>query len=134
MNKSGLEIGQEHVRAIQAFLDDLWKRQEPLPRRAGKPNLTRIASACGFDRGVFYSNEGVDKALKAHEERDRIRFYDKLEQAALDREGAEVTAKQNKAVTDRIVELEAVVQSQARELERLRRLERLMCKEGVLPP
>jgi polyphosphate kinase 2 (PPK2 family) len=134
VSKSGLEIGHEHVGVVQAFLDELWERQEPLPRRAGKPNLTRIAAACGFDRGVFYSNEGVERALKAYEEKDRIRFYDKLEQAEQKRERSEAATKYDRGMVERVIELEALVTSQARELERLRRLEAMMCKEGVLPP
>ena len=134
MSKNGQEIGQEHAKAVEAYVKDLWKRQEPLPRRAGRPNLTRIATACGFDRGVFYANDAVERALDEYEAKDRIRFYDKLEQAALDRDKTEASSKQNKAIMDRIIELEALVQSQARELERLRRLEKLMCSEGILPP
>jgi hypothetical protein len=134
VSKSGPEIGAEHAGALRIHLEDLWKRQEPLPRRAGKPNLTSIAAACGFDRGVFYSNPAVAEELAAYEHKDRLRFYDKLEQAELRRETTEAAAKYDRAVVDRIIELEALVQSQARELERLRRLEKLMCTEGILPP
>lgn len=134
MSKSGQEIGAEHAETLRLHLARLWKEQEPMPRRAGRPNVTSLAAACGFDRGVFYSNPAVSAALDEYEKRDRVRFYDKLEQGALDREKADATAKYNRAVVDRIIELEALVQSQARELDRLRRLERLMCSEGILPP
>lgn len=134
MSRSGPEIGAENANALRLHLDDLWTRQEPLPRRAGKPNLTSIAAACGFDRGVFYSNPAVAEELAAYDSKDRIRFYDKLAQAELKREQSDATAKYDRAVVERIVELEALVHSQARELERLRRLEKLMCAEGILPP
>ncbi|HEX6705321.1 MAG TPA: hypothetical protein VF169_11225 [Albitalea sp.] len=119
---------------FKAHLDSLWERQEPLPRRAGRPNLTSIAAACGFDRGVFYSNEAVAAHLTEYEEKDRIRFYDKLEQAELRRERDETANKQSQATLQRILELEVIVESQARELDRLRKLERLMTNEGILPP
>jgi hypothetical protein len=134
VSRNGQEIGAEHAATIRAHLDSLWERQEPLPRRAGRPNLTSIAAACGFDRGIFYTNEAVAACLAEYDEKDRIRFYDKLEQGELRREKTEASAKYDRAVVERIVELEALVQSQARELERLRRLERLMCQEGILPP
>lgn len=134
MSKSGQEIGAEHAAVLKAHLDALWQRQEPLPRRAGRPNLTTIAAACGFDRGVFYSNEAVASHLAAYDERDRVRFYDKLEQSELKREKAEAAAKYDRGLVERVIELEALVTSQARDLERLRRLEAMMCKEGILPP
>lgn len=134
MSRSGQDIGAEHAETLKAHLESLWERQEPLPRRAGRPNLTTIAAACGFDRGVFYSNEAVASRLAAYEEKDRIRFYDKLEQAEQMRDRSEAAAKYDRGMVERVIELEALVSSQARELERLRRLEAMMCKEGVLPP
>jgi hypothetical protein len=134
VNRSGQEIGAEHASMVRTYLEGLWERQEPLPRRGGRPNLTSLAAACGFDRGVFYSNEAVATLLAEHDERDRVRFYDKLEQAELKREKADASAKHDRAIIERIVQLEAVVISQARELERFRRLEKLMCRDGILPP
>jgi len=133
MTKSGIEIGTEHDEALQRYLADRWARQEPLPRHGGKPNLTSIAAACGFDRGVLYANEAAMKRLGEYEPKDRIRFYDKLEQAELQRDRVEVSTKQSKAMVQRVIELEATVQSQSAQLERLRRLERLMLREGILP-
>ena len=73
------------------------------------------------------------KRLGEYEPKDRIRFYDKLEQAELQRDRVEVSTKQSKAMVQRVIELEATVQSQSAQLERLRRLERLMLREGILP-
>lgn len=133
MTKSGIEIGAEHDEALQRYLDERWARQEPLPRRGGKPNLTSIAAACGFDRGVLYANKAAMKRLEDYEPKDRIRFYDKLEQAELQRDRVEASTKQSKAMVQRVIELEAIVQSQSAQLERLRRLERLMLRDGILP-
>ncbi|MBJ3784190.1 hypothetical protein [Devosia sediminis] len=54
--KSGVEIGVENVARLQAYLDGLAAVGEPLPMRAGKPNMSAIALACGFDRQVLYKN------------------------------------------------------------------------------
>ena len=134
MSKNGVEIGEANAESLSLYLEDRWKRQEPLPRRGGRPNLTSIAAACGFDRGVFYANPAAAELLEVHEKKDRIRFYDRLEQAELQRERVEGSEKQSQALVRRLIDLEATVQSQARDLERLRRLERLMLSEGILPP
>lgn len=54
--KSGAEIGAENVARLQTYLDGLASTGEPLPMRAGKPNMSAIALACGFDRQVLYKN------------------------------------------------------------------------------
>lgn len=56
MSKSGAEIGLENVARLKAYLDGLASAGEPLPMRAGKPNMSAIALACGFDRQVLYKN------------------------------------------------------------------------------
>lgn len=54
--KSGVEIGVENVARLHAYLDGLASNGDPLPMRAGKPNMSAIALACGFDRQVLYKN------------------------------------------------------------------------------
>lgn len=56
MSKSGAAIGAENVARLQLYLDGLAAAGEPLPMRAGKPNLSAISLACGFDRQVLYKN------------------------------------------------------------------------------
>lgn len=54
--KSGAELGAENVGRLQAYLDGLAATGEPLPMRGGKPNMSAISLACGFDRQVLYKN------------------------------------------------------------------------------
>src|SRR5215469_12222867 len=54
--KSGIQIGAEHVERVRQYIADLKAGGRAFPSRAGKPNLSVIAVACGFDRGVFYNN------------------------------------------------------------------------------
>lgn len=56
IGKSGPEIGAENVARLQTYLDGLAATGEALPMRAGKPNMSAIALACGFDRQVLYKN------------------------------------------------------------------------------
>jgi hypothetical protein len=62
IDRSGTEIGAENVASLRAYLDRLAEAGERLPLRAGKPNLSAIAIACGFDRQVLYKNPAA-KAL-----------------------------------------------------------------------
>lgn len=55
-DKSGAALGAENVRRLQAYLDGLRAAGAPLPERAGRPNVSAIALACGFDRQVLYKN------------------------------------------------------------------------------
>ncbi|ACB81381.1 hypothetical protein Mpop_3230 [Methylorubrum populi BJ001] len=61
--KSGPALGAENVEKLRAYLDDLRKRGLPLPSRGGEINLSAIALACGFNRQVFYVNEGARSLL-----------------------------------------------------------------------
>jgi hypothetical protein len=51
-SKSGKELGEEHVCRLQAYIDSVDK----LPSRGGKLNVSAVAMACQFDRGVLYNN------------------------------------------------------------------------------
>lgn len=53
---SGREIGERNVATLRAYLDRLQAAGELLPERSGKPNLSAIAIACGFDRQTLYKN------------------------------------------------------------------------------
>lgn len=53
---SGGEIGERHVAALRAWLNDLEAAGQLLPTRNGRINLSAIAIACGFDRQALYKN------------------------------------------------------------------------------
>lgn len=61
MTKSGIELGREHAARLEAYLAEI----DHLPSRAGKPNMTAIARACGFDRQVLYKNPACVSMLEA---------------------------------------------------------------------
>jgi hypothetical protein len=62
MEKSGARIGAENVARLKEYLDRLAAAGEPFPTRGGRPNLSAVAVACGFDRQVLYKNPAA-KAL-----------------------------------------------------------------------
>ena len=68
-DRSGVQIGADNVARLGAYLDRLAAAGERFPTRNGRPNLSAVALACGFDRQVLYKNPAakalVDKALRA---------------------------------------------------------------------
>jgi hypothetical protein len=55
--KSGAQIGTENLVKLEEYLDQLEKEGGKVPlTKDGRPNLSAIALACGFDRQVFYAN------------------------------------------------------------------------------
>jgi Family of unknown function (DUF6262) len=60
----GQQAGRENVAAVERYVAGLKERKESLPVRAGKPNWTAIATACGFARGVFYDNKDARDVIE----------------------------------------------------------------------
>ena len=60
----GAAKGKENVQRLEAYLQALGQAGRPLPARDGKPNMSAIALACGFDRGVLYSNADAKVAIE----------------------------------------------------------------------
>lgn len=56
MTRSGADIGAENVERLRSYLAGLEVTGTPLPMRNGRPNMSAIALACGFDRQVLYKN------------------------------------------------------------------------------
>lgn len=53
--------------ALSRYLISLKEKRELLPRRAGKPHLMAIASACNFERSAFYKNKAVSAMLESYQ-------------------------------------------------------------------
>jgi hypothetical protein len=53
--------------ALGRYLASLKENGQLLPRRAEKPHLMAIASACNFDRSVFYKNGVVGEMLERYQ-------------------------------------------------------------------
>lgn len=60
----GADVGKEHVERLQRYLHTLRTEGKPLPSHDGRPNLSAIALACGFDRQVFYKNSAARELLE----------------------------------------------------------------------
>lgn len=55
--QSGVQIGAANYAKLQQYFDYLEGEGSRLPvTKGGRPNLSAIALACGFDRQVLYSN------------------------------------------------------------------------------
>lgn len=61
MTKSGAELGREYAARLEDYLASI----DTIPSRSGKPNMTAIARACGFDRQVLYKNPACVALIEA---------------------------------------------------------------------
>lgn len=52
----GVKGAEENIRRVTSYISGLELAGRGVPWRGSGPNLSLIATACGFDRGVFYSN------------------------------------------------------------------------------
>lgn len=62
--KSGADIGAENANRLSEYLASLEAAGIGLPVRGGKPNMSAIAIACGFDRQVLYKNPAAAALLE----------------------------------------------------------------------
>ena len=117
--KSGAQIGAEHVARVRQHIADLRAAGRGLPSRAGKPNLSTLALACGFDRGVFYNNAAAMQLIEAELEPGGIGLEASNRQS-------EPALGTNDARDQRIMQLEQTNASLRAEVDHLRaRLKRL---------
>lgn len=61
---SGADVGKKHLRTLKIYLRGIRTRAARLPARNGKVNVTAVALACGFDRGVLYQNPRCKRLLR----------------------------------------------------------------------
>jgi hypothetical protein len=64
MNKSGRAVGEENVTRLRSYLASLEQEGTGVPMSGGKPNLSAVALACGFDRQVLYKNPACRSLLE----------------------------------------------------------------------
>lgn len=53
----GVAGGDDNARRLIDYIGGLRAARRGLPARDGRPNLSLIAQACGFDCGVYYTNQ-----------------------------------------------------------------------------
>lgn len=63
--QSGVEIGRRNVERLKAYFASLREEGRAVPSRDGRPNLSAIALACGFDRQVLYKNPQAQEVIES---------------------------------------------------------------------
>ncbi len=134
----GVARGEENVRRLGIYLDELAAEKRGLPARDGRPNLSVVAEACGFDRGVFYTNQtakmllddayrrlGLDTGAPA----DLTAF----EQVRLREEGKARSDGRSRSLEDELLRLRAENAGLRAENERYRALRQLLAETGRVP-
>jgi hypothetical protein len=130
--KSGVERAQDHVDALEEYLENLG--DQPLPRYGGvELNKSAIAKACGFDRQVFRSNPRCAEILSNADDRDRKANLTRLEQAEAVREQKAKVDGNQMALEEENLRLKAENASLRRELDRFKRLSAVIAETGRLP-
>jgi hypothetical protein len=129
--KSGIEIAQENVDALVEYLER--QNGKPLPRYGVEMNRSAIAKACGFDRKVFQTNPRCARLLDDADAADRKANLTRLEQAEATREQKAKVDRDRAELEAQNLRLMAENASLRREVERWRRLNRVMTETGRLP-
>ena len=129
--KSGVVIAQEHVQRLAAVLEQY--RDKPLPRYGTEVNQSVLARECGFDRKVFQTNPRCAALLSQADQTDRGQRLSQMDQAEFRREAKGKTDKDRANLEAQNLRLMAENMSLRLELERYRRLERLMAETGKMP-
>ncbi|MDX8449862.1 DUF6262 family protein [Mesorhizobium sp. VK25A] len=134
----GVQQGEENVRRLRAYLKGLETAQRCLPSRDGRPNLSAIADACGFDRGVFYANQTAKLLLdEAYRnlglEEATVAAPTAFDQARLREETKARADVRSKALEEEVLRLRAENAKLREENERFRALRRLLADTGRIP-
>lgn len=129
--KNGNQIAEEHVQTLIAVLDSY--RDKALPRYGSEVNQSKLAKECGFDRAIFRTNPRCAELLEIADHADRQRFMTQLQQAEFRREERAKTDQDRADLEAMNLRLLAENAALRQEIERFRRLERLMADTGRLP-
>jgi len=129
--KSGVEVAQEHVGALLAYLER--QKGKPLPRYGVDLNRSLIAKECGFDRQVFRTNPRCAEILREADEADRTSHLTRLDQAEAVREEKSKVDAERAELEAQLLRLMAENASLRREVDRWRRLNAVMTETGKMP-
>lgn len=131
IGKNGNQIAEEHVQTLIAILESY--RDKALPRYGSEINHSKLAKECGFDRAIFRTNPRCMELLEVADRTDRERFMTKMQQAEVHRE-EKAKIDQDRADLE-AMNLRLLAENAAlrKEIERFRRLERLMADTGRFP-
>ncbi len=134
----GIPKGEENVRLLEVYVAELAAIRRGLPSRDGRPNLSVIADACGFDRGVFYNNDAAKEVLKKALRRVGLDTGPPDEVPAFDRTRLREETKvrddgKSKSLEEEVLRLRAENASLRAENARYRALRELLAETGRLP-
>jgi hypothetical protein len=134
----GAAKGQENAQRLAVYFAALRAEKRGLPARDGRPNLSVIAHACGFDRGVFYANQTakvmLDDAVAELGLDDGRPYPANAFEAAQLRDETKVRGEgRSRALEDELLRLRAENAQLRAELVRLRAVQNLMANMGRMP-
>ncbi len=133
------ELGAlENVRRLNTYLAALRAEKRSLPARADAPNLTAIAKACGFDRGVFYQNEMakilLDEAWRElGADNEQTKPATAFEAVQLKNEVKKKADVRTKGLEDELIRLRAENAALRAENLRLIAIRRMVVEAGRIP-
>jgi hypothetical protein len=121
-----------------ALIESLENEKRGLPARDGRPNLSAMAEACKFDRGVFYTNQAakllLDDALgRLGLDTDEPADLSEFDRAQLREEGKVRADARSKALEEELLLLRAENASLRAENDQFHALRRLLAETGRVP-
>lgn len=130
--------GERNVVLLQTYISELAAQGRGVPVRAGRPNLSVIAEACGFDRGVFYQNSTAKSLLDAAVAElgfatSSAKSTDAYDEARLKDESKSLDNRRLKALEEENLYLRAENSQLRAENIRFRALQQLMANTGRMP-
>ena len=134
----GVQKGEENVRLLGVYLEALASEKRGLPAHDGRPNLSIIAEACAFNRGVFYSNQTAKMLLDDAHRRLGLDTgtpadLNAFEQARLREEGKARSDRRSRSLEDEVLRLRAENAGLRAENERYRALRQFLAETGRVP-
>jgi hypothetical protein len=130
--------GLENAKRFRSYVDSLRAEGRGLPARNGGPNLSAIAKACGFDRGVFYANEEakllLDEAWVELGLADgRVEPSTAYEAARLKEESKSRGDSRSNSLEQEVLRLRAENAQLKVEIARFKAIQMLMAETGRMP-
>lgn len=130
--KSGQQIGQDYVAALEAYLQALRTEGKGLPSRNGKVSMSAIALAAGVDRQSLYKNPNCRALLETAAQEMGLSGIEAREAPAPKDDGKDQRIQTLEA---QVASLQAEVHGLRRQLVRFSHIENHMIETGrrVIP-
>ena len=130
--KSGLQIGQEYVAALETYLQALRSEGKGLPSRNSKVSMSAIALAAGVDRQSLYKNPHCRALIEAAAQKLGLSGIEAREGAPIRDDGKD---QRIQALETQVASLQAEVHGLRSQLAQFRHIETHMVETGrrVIP-